>query len=104
MPCGKGQPRLGPAGTASTGSETDESRDVDPAAAVSGSGRRGEGFPISAFPESRRSWKRPSLKHPELPPAQILMAQLFAQANLPVLVRTALEKAVVKCRTIRKPM
>jgi tetratricopeptide (TPR) repeat protein len=34
-------------------------------------------------------------KNPDLPPAQVIMAQLFSQANIPLEARNALEQAVV---------
>ena len=35
-------------------------------------------------------------KNPDLPPAEVIMAQLFSQANIPGAVRSYLEKAVVE--------
>jgi tetratricopeptide (TPR) repeat protein len=53
-------------------------------------------FQTRAFDKCEEKLEGAVAKHPELPPAPILMAQLFAQANLPAMVRTALEKAAIK--------
>lgn len=40
--------------------------------------------------------KEAAKKNPDLPPAQIMMAQFFSQANIPMGVRSALEQAVME--------
>ena len=41
-------------------------------------------------------------KDAELPPAHVVMATWFAQSNVPMGVRAALERAVVESRGIRR--
>jgi len=52
-------------------------------------------FKQSKFDECLASLEKAVQKHPELPPAQVIMFQLFAAANQPQAARLALEKAVL---------
>jgi tetratricopeptide (TPR) repeat protein len=52
-------------------------------------------FKVRNFDGAQKQLEEAVRKHPELPPANIIMAQLFAQANQAYLMRMALEKAIV---------
>jgi tetratricopeptide (TPR) repeat protein len=54
-----------------------------------------ERFKVQDFAGALKLLEAAVKKHADLPPAQIIMAQLFAQASLPGGVRNALERAVI---------
>jgi Tfp pilus assembly protein PilF len=58
-----------------------------------------EKFNQRAFDEAEKALEDAVLRHPELPPAQVIMAQWFAQANQAFLMRMALEKSILKSAT-----
>jgi len=53
-------------------------------------------FQSRKFPETLEQLKLAAENNPDLPPAQVMMAELFARANQGVAVRSALESAVVE--------
>lgn len=54
-----------------------------------------EKFQVRQFDDALTLLEKAVKKYPDLPPAQVLMFELFARANQPALARNALERAVL---------